>query len=614
MSGVVKVDETPEAQGPSASFRAQGERNTLAFQYIDKSKPVPHLSWKDVSFSVAGGKGRKEILQGITGQLKPGELTCILGPSGSGKTSLLNILAGRVRPGGKSSAQFGGGIYVNGMPFEPSRNQHLFGYVMQEDALFATSTPREIFEFSAGLRLGISDQASLKSVLDDMVKSMGLEACADSMVGDELIKGISGGEKKRTAIGQELVTNPQITFLDEPTSGLDSEAAYSVVEVLKELTKVGQSVLCTIHQPSSETFFQFDKAIFLARGKVMYSGPLTSIRQHFGALGSPCPQDYNPADFVLFLTKHADGATMTKLVAGVVADMPEVGAEGKEQALPKAAKTKGFFKELMALSARELKKTVRDKATLGARFGSTIFITVLQSLIFFRIGSQDSSESALVYREEYDLQSHAGATMMLGIGAMFGAAQPLLLTFTAERPVFLRERACNTYTTPPYFLSKTVIEIPLIFLQMLVQWAIAVPMMGLQGSFLLHWLASVLVGLVAASTALLVGCTVKDAKTGMELAPVLFVPQILFGGFFIKMESVPVFMRWLQYVFCLKWGMNIVMIAEFEGTPEGDRLIRMNDAYPEDLPIYFGVLIALFVVFRLLSMLALSRKAKALYN
>mmetsp|Transcript_68495 Transcript_68495/g.153504 ORF Transcript_68495/g.153504 Transcript_68495/m.153504 type:complete len:140 (-) Transcript_68495:10-429(-) len=139
-------------------------------------------------------------------------------------------------------------------------------------------------------------------------------------------------------------------------------------------------------------------------------------------------------------------------------------------------------------------------------------------------------------------------------------------------------------------------------------------MMGLNGNFFVLWGASILIGLVAASTALTVGCYVKDAKTTMELAPAIFVPQILFGGFFIKMESVPVWLRWLQYVFALKWGMNIVMIAEFEGTPQGDAVLRMNDADKDMLWLYFVILVALFVGFRLIAMFGLSSKAKALYN
>merc|ERR1719188_1449229 len=101
------------------------------------------------------------------------------------------------------------------------------------------------------------------------------------MIGNEIIKGISGGEKKRTSVAAELITNPDITFLDEPTSRLDSGAAYDVVAVLKTLTEFRRSVMCTIHQASSEIFHQFDQAIFLVEGVVAYQGLPGGIRDFF---------------------------------------------------------------------------------------------------------------------------------------------------------------------------------------------------------------------------------------------------------------------------------------------------------------------------------------------
>lgn len=96
-------------------------------------------------------------------------------------------------------------------------------------------------------------------MVEDIIELLHLQDCADVLVGSEMIKGISGGEKKRTAIGVELVTRPSILFLDEPTSGLDSWAAYSVIQNLKALSAKGCTILTTIHQPSSEVFHLFDQ-------------------------------------------------------------------------------------------------------------------------------------------------------------------------------------------------------------------------------------------------------------------------------------------------------------------------------------------------------------------
>ena len=123
------------------------------------------------------------------------------------------------------------------------------------------------------------------------------------MIGNAMIKGISGGQRKRTSVGIEIITNPSVLFLDEPTSGLDSFAAYNLVTLLNEFAKTNCTVLCTIHQPSSEVFFMFDTAIFLCEGRILYHGPIKHIAAHFEKAGYSCPNNYNPADYVMFLSQ-----------------------------------------------------------------------------------------------------------------------------------------------------------------------------------------------------------------------------------------------------------------------------------------------------------------------
>lgn len=142
------------------------------------------MAWEGLGFAVQAQKGRKEILKGVSGDLRPGELTCILGPSGSGKTSLLNILAGRVRKGGRSKAEIPGQMKMNGKPMEPSDNQQLFGYVMQDDALLGTMTPREVLQFSAKLRLEHNSGESDDTLIADLLASMGVACVSDE--GSEL--------------------------------------------------------------------------------------------------------------------------------------------------------------------------------------------------------------------------------------------------------------------------------------------------------------------------------------------------------------------------------------------------------------------------------------------
>lgn len=132
-----------------------------------------------------------------------------------------------------------------------------------------------MFNFTANLRLNLSKQEKHQRV-ESLIKDLGLTRCADTKVGNNLIRGLSGGERKRASIGVELITNPSLIFLDEPTTGLDSTTALHVLELLKMLAESGRNVVSTIHQPSSEIFNQFDNLLLMVRGNIIYQ---VKIRQ-----------------------------------------------------------------------------------------------------------------------------------------------------------------------------------------------------------------------------------------------------------------------------------------------------------------------------------------------
>ena len=187
----------------------------------------------------------KHILTECWGKVKGGETCAILGPSGAGKSSLLNILAGRSTS--VDNLDISHKITVGGKTINPVSFRSNISYVMQEDSLMATATPKEALEFSANLRCPRgTTQEEINKMVNDLIILLGLQDCADVMIGNAMMKGISGGQKKRTSVGVELITRPSLLFLDEPTSGLDSYNAYNLVQLLKETAKLNTAVLCTI--------------------------------------------------------------------------------------------------------------------------------------------------------------------------------------------------------------------------------------------------------------------------------------------------------------------------------------------------------------------------------
>lgn len=144
-----------------------------------------------------------------------------------------------------------------------------------------------------------------------MLLKMGLRDCADNLVGSDVVKGISGGEKRRVTIAIQILTDPRILFLDEPTSGLDAFTASSIIEVLRCLAKEGRTLVFTVHQSRSDLFQYFHNVLLLARGgHSVYAGKGSTMLSHFASLGFDCPTTTNPADFALdLITVNLQSAT-----------------------------------------------------------------------------------------------------------------------------------------------------------------------------------------------------------------------------------------------------------------------------------------------------------------
>lgn len=242
--------------------------------------------------------GVRHVLRGVSGRVASGQVLAIMGPSGCGKTTLLNMLAGRVA---KSRSHLSGGVVrVDGVRRVPGSFRRLAAYVAQDDVLFGELTVREHIAFAAGLRVGAV--ADVAPVTAGLLSELRLGHVADSRIGSPLVRGVSGGERKRTAIAVELVAAPPLVFLDEPTSALDAANALVVADSLTALAAAGRAVVTTIHQPRSDIFARFNLLMLLARGgNVAYFGPSADVVTYFAGLSLPCPERVNPADFIIDL-------------------------------------------------------------------------------------------------------------------------------------------------------------------------------------------------------------------------------------------------------------------------------------------------------------------------
>jgi ABC-2 type transporter len=277
---------------------------------------------------------------------------------------------------------------------------------------------------------------------------------------------------------------------------------------LKKVANAGSSVLFTIHQPASEIFNAFDRLILMNKGRVMFQGLVQDVPSYFRERNHPLPKNYNPADWIMNVAQANPIQQLDKdgFFPKDTRKLPEPFVEtmeGKDElgiTLTEHHLQGGFDErppnlliQVAMLFTRELRNLRRDTAAVGARFGLTIFLGLLIGLIFRNVGKADRDVPQ-------NLNSIFGALLMVLLMSMFGTAQPALLAFPEERPVFLREYSTNHYSVVSYFMARFTMEAVITGLQVLVQLLITYFFIGFESSFGMLW--ATVYSLAMSSTAL----------------------------------------------------------------------------------------------------------------
>jgi ABC-type multidrug transport system ATPase subunit len=271
----------------------------------DGMLPIVELSLENVTYtpitSSISGKGkdvnRTTVLSNISTTIAPYKLTAWMGPSGSGKTSLVSVVAGLVDPSDISS----GIMKVNGG--EGRLPKKMVGVVWQDDLLLSNLTVEETIYFAARLKsLDGASEEDVKMLVEETMTELGLLHIRNNLIGSPLgnMSGISGGERKRTAVAAELVIRPSLLLLDEPTSGLDATTARALIKTLKKLAELGHSVSVVIHQPRTSIFKMVDNLLLLSKGRMVYDGPAASVRNFLETFPTvdPLPPETGIADWI----------------------------------------------------------------------------------------------------------------------------------------------------------------------------------------------------------------------------------------------------------------------------------------------------------------------------
>ncbi|KAL3423811.1 ABC transporter [Phlyctema vagabunda] len=526
------------------------------------------LSWKK-SKGNAAVPATKNILQSVSASMPAGTLTAIIGGSGSGKTTMLNTMAERMK---SSRLSFGGETTFNGLR---GVNSIRSAYVMQQDVLLPTLTVRETLRYSADLRLPPpTTQEERRRVVEEVILELGLKDCADTRIGNSLHKGCSGGEKRRTSIGVQLLSNPSCLFLDEPTTGLDATSAFQLVRTLESLAKKGRTIITTIHQPRSEIWGMFNNLVILTRGSPVYSGKIENCLPWFQNVGMEIPPFVNPAEFLVDIAAIDNRSPELELASvervdrlkgewiqrsdELYSSSAEKGIVQSAQPTPRSSTHSPFIRQVRVLTARTFLTTYRDPMGMVGSIGEAILLGIATGWIFLSLNKSQSG-----------IRSRQGA--LYTASALQGY---LILIFETYRlsidiQVFDREHNENVVHVLPFLLSRRLARffiedfpVPLLY-SLIFYW-----MAGFRAeadTFLIFFAVVLLMQYIAVTLAMTCIAAARSFASASLIANLGYTIQSMACGYFIQSNSIPVYVRWMKWTAYVFYGFGALANNEFIG-------------------------------------------------
>ncbi|WZZ57647.1 hypothetical protein YC2023_057754 [Brassica napus] len=551
-------------------------------------------------------KKKFTILNDVSGIVKPGRMALLLGPPSSGKTTLLLALAGKLDHELKET----GRVTYNGHGMNEFVPQRAAAYIGQNDVHIGEMTVRETFAYAArfqgvGSRYDMltelarrEKEANIKPdpdidvfmkatsttgeetnvMTDYILKILGLEVCADTMVGDDMLRGISGGQKKRVTTGEMLVGPSRALFMDEISTGLDSSTTYQIVNSLRNYVHIfNGTALISLLQPAPETFDLFDDIFLIAEGEIIYEGPREHVVEFFETMGFKCPPRKGVADFLQEVTSKKDQmqywarpdepyrfirvrefaeAFQSFHVGRRMGDELAVPFD-KKKSHPAALTTKKYgvgIKELVNTSfSREYLLMKRNSFVYYFKFGQLLVMAFATMTLFFRTEMQKKTV--------VDGSLYTGALFFILMMLMFNGMSELSMTI-AKLPVFYKQRDLLFYPAWVYSLPPWLLKIPISFIEAALTAFITYYVIGFDPNIgrlfkqyillvLMNQMASALFKMVAA-----LGRNMIVANTFGAFAMLVF---------FALGDDIKKWWIWGYWISPIMYGQNAIVANEFFG-------------------------------------------------
>ncbi|KAG5537773.1 hypothetical protein RHGRI_025026 [Rhododendron griersonianum] len=606
------------------------------------------------------------ILKDASGIIKPSRMALLLGPPSSGKTTLLLALAGKL----DSSLKVKGEVTYNGHRLNEFVPQKTSAYISQNDVHVGEMTVKETLDFSArcqgvGSRYelltelarrekdaGIFPEAEIdlymkatamqgvesSLITDYTLRILGLDVCRDTIVGDEMQRGISGGQKKRVTTGEMIVGPTKTLFMDEISTGLDSSTTFQIVKCLQQIVHLTEAtVLMSLLQPAPETFDLFDDVILLSEGQIVYAGPREHVLEFFESFGFKCPERKGTADFLQEVTSRKDQeqywSDKTRPYAYVsVTQFAKrfkrfhAGLRLENELSVPYDKSRSHQAALVftkyAVPKLQLLKTSFDKEWLLIKRNSFVYVfKTVQIIIVAIIGSTVFIRTRMHTRNENDGALYVGALLFSMIINMFNGFAELSLTIQ-RLPVFYKQRDLLFHPPWVFTLPTFLLRVPISLVETVVWMVMTYYTMGFApeaSRFFKQFLVIFLIQQMAAGLFRVIAGVCRTnivANTGGALSVLLI---FLLGGFILPRDQIPKWWQWGYWVTPMSYGFNALAVNEMFAprwmnklasdnvTSLGIAVLENFDVFPERNWFWIGAaaLLGFIVLFNMLFTLAL---------
>ncbi|AQK57856.1 ABC transporter G family member 34 [Zea mays] len=550
------------------------------------------------------------IINEVSGVIRPSRMTLLLGAPGSGKTTLLKALAGKL----DSSLKFKGKVMYNGeeINYSTPQTQYLRTYVSQYDLHHAEMTVRETIDFSSKM-LGTNNEFDMlgeairrkKGVINEVdqdldsfikattfgegsnlttnyiIKILGLSECADTLVGDEMRRGISGGQKKRATVGEMLVGLARCFFMDDISTGLDSSTAFEIMKFLQQMAHLMDlTMVISLLQPPPETLELFDDIILLCEGQIVYHGPRENATDLFETMGFKCPDRKNVADFLQEVTSKMDQkqywtgdqnkyqyhtienfaeSFRTSYLPLLVEDKlcsPNNTGKNKEVKV-NAGRRVSRWNIFKACFSRELLLLKRNSPV---HIFKTIQITVMAlviSTLFLR--TKMSHNSVL------DANKYMGALFMAVVIVNFNGMTEIAMTIK-RLPTFYKQRELLALPGWALLCSVYLISIPISLVETGLWTGLTYYVIGYAPSairFIQHFLVLFAMHQMSMGLYRFLAAIGRTQVMANMLGTAALIAIYILGGFVISKDDLQPWLRWGYWTSPFTYAQNAIALNEF---------------------------------------------------